>query len=81
MGCSETSISRTECYDRPFWSFIGSRIYSMGPCEVVTHSWVCFRGLTGDVSPVLGATHQDTERALFHISEEGEQENDGTEET
>lgn len=68
----------------------------MGPCEVMvgTHSWLCFWGFTGDVSPTLGsdviepaqnswavgATHPDTEGALFHISEE-EQENDGTEES
>lgn len=32
-------------------------------------------------SCAVGATHQDTESALFQISEEEEQENDGTEES
>lgn len=32
-------------------------------------------------SYAVGATHQDTESALFQISEEEEQENDGTEES
>lgn len=32
-------------------------------------------------SGAVGATHQDTESALFQISEEEEQENDGTEES
>lgn len=32
-------------------------------------------------SCAVGETHQDTESALFQISEEEEQENDGTEES
>lgn len=32
-------------------------------------------------SCAVGVTHQDTESALFQISEEEEQENDGTEES
>lgn len=62
---------------------------------LVTHPWlvsVVQCSFTGDVSLVLGeqcgrvscavgAAHGDTEGALFQISEEEEQENDGTEES
>lgn len=96
MGCSKMLISSIGCYDRPFWPFNGPHIHSVGAREGASWLVSVVQcSFTGDVSPAMassvrefaqsfcavGATHQDTESALFHISEEEEQENDGTEES
>lgn len=91
MGCSKMLISAIGYYDGPFWSFKVPHIHCLGSWLVFVEQY----SFTGHVSQAtrssvrefaqsscaVGVTHQDTESALFQISEEEEQENDGTEES
>lgn len=67
----EPAVTHSRLVSVVQWSFTGDVSLAMGSSVREFARSSC----------AVGATHQDTESALFQISEEEKQENDGTEES